>query len=145
MCPYDSCLCVFRQLLAFNPAVHRTTSASAILPTDSDIFLLLMRISQGSRTRDRQIASRDTCQGDIRLQVTRLFSPNMQRISENRGQNIPLLCLHVRRSGLRCQPEPPMLPTRSVIRISTMLPWGSSISAAPVTPGKGRVIAVGTA
>ena len=51
------------QLLAFDPAVHRTASGegknvfpSAILPTDSDIFLLLLRISQGPRTRDWQIA-----------------------------------------------------------------------------------------
>ena len=56
MCLYDSCLCVFRQLLVFNPAVHWTVSASAILPTDSDIFLLLTRISQGTRTGDQHIA-----------------------------------------------------------------------------------------
>ena len=48
--------CVFRQLVAFNPAVHRTASASTILLTDSDIFLLLTRIYQGTRTGDRQIA-----------------------------------------------------------------------------------------
>ena len=36
------------------------------------------------------------------------------------------------RAGL----DPPMLPTGSVIRISTTLPEGSSTSAAPVTPGE---------
>ena len=40
MCLYDSCLCVFRQLLAFNPAVHQTASASVIIPTDSTIMFL---------------------------------------------------------------------------------------------------------
>ena len=45
------------------------------------------------------------------------------------GQNTLLLCLHVRRSGLCCQPDPPVLPTGSVFRISTTLPEGSSISA----------------
>ena len=53
----DSCLCVFLQLLAFNPAVHRTASASAILfLTFSNIFLLHARISQGTRSGDRQNA-----------------------------------------------------------------------------------------
>ena len=45
------------------------------------------------------------------------------------GQNTPLLCLHVRRSGLCCQPDPPVLPTGSVFRISTTLPEGSSTTA----------------
>ena len=50
-------------------------------------------------------------------------------VSRFRGQNTLLLCLHVRRSGLCCQPDPPVLPTRSVFRISTTLPEGSSTSA----------------
>ena len=46
-----------------------------------------------------------------------------------RGQNTLLLCLHVRRSGLCCQLDPPVLPTGSVVRISTTLPEGSLTSA----------------
>ena len=60
---YDPCLCVCRQLLAFNPGSspnrdrrRRNVFPSAILPTDSHIFLLFIRLSQGTRTRDRQIA-----------------------------------------------------------------------------------------
>ena len=45
-----------------------------------------------------------------------------------RGQNTLLFCLHVRRSGLYCQPDPPVLPTGSVVRISTTLSEGSSTS-----------------
>ena len=37
-------------------------------------------------------------------------------VSRFRGQNTLLLCLHVRRSGLCCQPDPPVLPTGSVVR-----------------------------
>ena len=48
------------------------------------------------------------------------------------GQNTLLLCLHVRRSGLCCQPDPPVLPTRSVVRISTTLPEGSLTSASVI-------------
>ena len=43
-------------------------------------------------------------------------------VSRFRGQNTLLLCLHVRRSGLCCQPDPPVLPTGSVVRIPTTLP-----------------------
>ena len=48
MCLYDPGLCVYHQLLAFNPAVHQTMGSQA---------------------------SRETCEGDIRLRVTRLLSP----------------------------------------------------------------------
>ena len=120
--------------------------------------------------------SGDTCEGDIRLQGTRLLSPiccgSPRRkvgkvlrtvsaspfifdktvaccrfrqmtvwlrvwmiqtlpcgVSRFRGQNTLLLCLHVRRSGLCCQPDPPVLPTGSVFRISKTLPEGLSTSA----------------
>ena len=53
-----------------------------------------------------------------------------------RSQNPFVLYLHVRQSGLCCRPDPPVLPTGSVFRISTTLPEGSSISATPVTPGE---------
>ena len=43
--------------------------------------------------------------------------------------NTLLLCLHVRRSGLCCQPDPPVPPTGSVVRILTTLPEGSPNSA----------------
>ena len=39
-------------------------------------------------------------------------------VSRFLGQNTLLLCLHVRRSGLCCQPDPPVLLTGSVVRIS---------------------------
>ena len=45
-------------------------------------------------------------------------------VSRFRGRNTLLLCLHVRRSGLHCQPDPPVLPTGSVVRIFTTLPEG---------------------
>ena len=45
-------------------------------------------------------------------------------VSRFRGQNTLFLCLHVRRSGLCCQPDPPVFPTGSVFGISTTLPEG---------------------
>ena len=54
-----------------------------------------------------------------------------------RGQNPFVLHLHVRRSGLYCRPDPPVLLTGSVFRISMTLPEGSSTSATPMTPGEG--------
>ena len=45
-----------------------------------------------------------------------------------RGQNPFVLYLNVRQSGLCCRPDPPVLPTGSVFRISTTLPAGSSTS-----------------
>ena len=48
---YDPCLCVCRQLLAFNPAVHRTASGEGEM---YDIFLLLW-ISQGTGPRWAQL------------------------------------------------------------------------------------------
>ena len=50
-------------------------------------------------------------------------------VSRFQGQNTLLLCLHVRRSGLCRQPDPPVLPTGSVVRISTTLPERSPTSA----------------
>ena len=42
----------------------------------------------------------------------------------------------MRRSGLYCRADPPVLSTGSVFRISMTLPEGSSTSATPVTPGE---------
>ena len=53
-------------------------------------------------------------------------------VSRFRGQNTLLLCLCVRRSGLYCQPDPPVLPTGLVVRISTTLPEGSLTSASVI-------------
>ena len=53
-----------------------------------------------------------------------------------RGQSPFVLYQHVRQSGLCCRPDPPVLPTGSVFRISMTLPVGSSTSATPVTPGE---------
>ena len=53
-------------------------------------------------------------------------------VSRFRGQNTILLCLHVRRSGLCYQPDPPVLPTGSVVRISTTLLEGSFTSASVI-------------
>ena len=50
-------------------------------------------------------------------------------VSRFQGQNTLRLCLHVRRSGLCCQPDPLVLPTESVVRISTTLPERSPTSA----------------
>ena len=50
-------------------------------------------------------------------------------VSRFKGQNTLLLCLHVWWSGLCYQPDPPVPPTGSVVRISTKLPKGSLTSA----------------
>ena len=50
-------------------------------------------------------------------------------VNRFRGQNTLLLCLHVRRSGLCCQMDPPVLQTGSVVRISMTMPEGSLTSA----------------
>ena len=50
-------------------------------------------------------------------------------VSRFQGQNTLLLCLHARRSGLCSQPDPPVFPTGSVVRISTTLPERSPTSA----------------
>ena len=50
-------------------------------------------------------------------------------VNSIRGQNPLGLCLDVRLSGLYCQPDPPVLPTGSALRISTPLLEGSSTSA----------------
>ena len=69
--------------------------------------------------------------------VSGLDDPNTaMRCDCFRGQNPLVLYLHMRRSGLYCRPNPPVLPTGSVFRISTTLPEGSSTSATPVTPGE---------
>ena len=57
-----------------------------------------------------------------------------------RGQNTLLLCLHVRRSGLCCQLDPPVLPTGSVVRISTTLPEGSLTSASVIASSDHSVL-----
>ena len=54
-----------------------------------------------------------------------------------RGQNPLVTCLHSRRSRLCRQPDPPVLPTGSVFRISTSLPERSLTSATHVTPEEG--------
>ena len=61
-------------------------------------------------------------------------------VSRFRGQNTLLLCLHVRRSGLCCQPDPPVLPTGSVVRISTTLPEGSFTSASVIASSDHSVL-----
>ena len=71
----------------------------------------------------------------------------LRGVNSIRGQNPLGLCLDVRLFGLYCRPDPPVLPTGSALRISTLLLEGSSTSATPVAPGGGggRVITVGTA
>ena len=55
-------------------------------------------------------------------------------------ENTLLLCLHVRRSGLCCQPDPPVLPTWSVVRISTTLSEGSLTSASVIASSDHSVL-----
>ena len=57
-------------------------------------------------------------------------------MSRFRGQNPLVPGLNMRRSGLCRQPDPPVLPTGSVFRISTSLLERSLTSATPVTPGE---------
>ena len=57
-------------------------------------------------------------------------------VSRFRGQSPLVPCLHMRRSGMCRQPDPPVLPTGSVFRIYTSLPERSFTSATPLTPGE---------
>ena len=68
---YDPCLCVCRQLLAFSPAVHQTDSFNGQIRWArlNDFAPDIQDAMEGSQ------ASRDTCEGNIRLQSTRLLSP----------------------------------------------------------------------
>ena len=50
----------------------------------------------------------------VQVWILRILSAVVSRF---RGQNNLLLCLHVRRSDLCCQPDHPVLPTGSVVRI----------------------------
>ena len=61
----------------------------------------------------------------------------LRGVNSIRGQNPLGLGLDVRLSRLYCRPDPPVLPTGSVLRISTTLLEGSSTSATPVAPGEG--------
>ena len=56
------------------------------------------------------------------------------------GSEYPSFWLHVRRSGLCCQPDPPVLPTGSVVRISTTLPEGSLTSASVIVSSDHSVL-----
>ena len=45
MCLYDPCRCVCRQLLAFNPAVHRTASGEGEMYSLPPYFRLILTFS----------------------------------------------------------------------------------------------------
>ena len=94
MCLYDPCFCVCGQLLAFNPAVHRTTSGEGEMYSLPPYFRLILTFSYFSyfyeflrelepgtgRSPDTDKA--DSFQGQIRWAKLNDFAPDIQDAME---------------------------------------------------------------
>ena len=104
----------------------RQPSLLCSLSASSALTLLqnLATFSSSSLSLDRYPPEGPCCR---RQQMTVCFRVWMFQtlsavVSRFQGQNTLLLCLHARRSGLCCQPDPPVLPTGSAVRIFPTLP-----------------------
>ena len=89
---YDPCLCVCRQLLAFNPAVHRTTSGEGEMYSLPPYFRLILTFSyclceflreqELGTGRSPDTDKADSFKGSIRLSRLNDFAPDIQDAME---------------------------------------------------------------
>ena len=89
---YDPCLCVFRQLLAFNPAVHRTASGEGEMYSLPPYFRLILTFSyclyeflreqELGTGRSPDTDKADSFNGQIRWARLNDFAPDIQDVME---------------------------------------------------------------
>ena len=83
---YDPCLCVFRQLLAFNPAVHQTASGEGKMYSLPPYFRLILTFSYClyEFLREQELGTgrspADSFNGQIRWARLNDFAPDIQEV-----------------------------------------------------------------
>ena len=92
MCLYDPCLCVCRQLLAFNPAVHRTASGKGkmyslppyfrLILTFSYVLYQFLRELELGTVRSPDTDEVDSFHGQIRWAKLKDFAPDIHDAME---------------------------------------------------------------